>query len=119
MSTTDPTSEALAGLVNLRDLGGLPAGTGTTRQGVVLRSDAPRPGDRDPEDVSWPPAVVLDLRDAAELNGTGHPLAEVAEVHQIELLAGIHSAEDPHPLPVLYRLALSDAAEKIVKAVRG
>ncbi|MFR9729251.1 tyrosine-protein phosphatase [Saccharopolyspora sp. MS10] len=118
MSTTDPTSEALAGLVNLRDLGGLPAGPGTTREGVVLRSDAPQPGDRDPEDVAWPPALVLDLRDATELNGTEHPLAGVAEVHQIELLAGIHSTEVTHPLPVLYQLALRDAAAKLVRVFR-
>ncbi|MCA1192420.1 tyrosine-protein phosphatase [Saccharopolyspora sp. 6V] len=118
MSTTDPTSEALDGLVNLRDLGGLPAEPGTTREGIVLRSDAPRAGDRDPEDVAWPPRLVLDLRDASELNGTAHPLAQVAEVHQIELLAGIHSTEVAHPLPELYQLALRNAADKLVRVFR-
>ncbi|GAB2681595.1 tyrosine-protein phosphatase [Saccharopolyspora gloriosae] len=118
MSTTDPTSEALAGLVNLRDLGGMPAGEGTTRAGIVLRSDAPQPGDREPEGITWPPRLVLDLRDASELNGTPHPLADVAEVHQIELLAGIHSTEVTHPLPVLYQLALRDAAAKLVRVFR-
>lgn len=118
MSTTDPTSDALAGLVNLRDLGGMPAGEGTTRAGIVLRSDAPQPGDREPEGITWPPRLVLDLRDAAELNGTPHPLAAVAEVQQIELLAGIHSTEVTHPLPVLYQLALRDAAAKLVRVFR-
>ncbi|WP_243795851.1 tyrosine-protein phosphatase [Saccharopolyspora gloriosae] len=114
----DPTSQALAELVNLRDLGGMPAGEGTTRSGIVLRSDAPRPGDREPDGITWPPRLVLDLRDAAELNGTAHPLAAVAEVHQIELLAGIHSTEVTYSLPVLYQLALQNAADKLVRVFR-
>ena len=119
VSMTDPAVGALDGLVNLRDLGGVPAEDGVlTRSGVVLRSDAPRNGDRAPEEHAWPPRVVLDLRDAAELNGVAHPLAAEAQVHQIELLAGIHSAEVNHPLPVLYELMLDKAAHKLVRVFR-
>lgn len=59
--------EGLSSMVNVRDLGGLPlVGGGATRQGVLLRSDAPYPGDRAPEDLAWPPSTVLDLRDVSE-----------------------------------------------------
>jgi protein-tyrosine phosphatase len=56
-------------LVNLRDLGGLPLEDGgRTAAGVLLRSDAPYPGDLPPTGVTpWPPAVVLDLRSEAEV----------------------------------------------------
>lgn len=118
MSTTDPTARVTDRLANLRDLGGIPAEGGRTRSGVVLRSDAPRAGDRAPEGIEWPPRVVLDLRDELELNGAPHPLAVDAAVHQIELLDGIHSAEVSYPLPVLYRLALERAAEKLVRSFR-
>ena len=118
MSTTDPTARATDRLANLRDLGGIPAEGGRTRSGVVLRSDAPRTGDRPPEGIEWPPRVVLDLRDEPELNGAPHPLAAEAEVHQIELLDGIHSAEVSYPLPVLYRLAVERAADKLVRSFR-
>ena len=45
-------------------------------------------------------------------------LAAEAEVHQIELLDGIHSAEVSYPLPVLYRLAVERAADKLVRSFR-
>lgn len=55
------------GLVNLRDLGGLPVCDGRrTRSGVLYRSDAPYVGDAAPRHVAWPPALVLDLRSESE-----------------------------------------------------
>ncbi|MDL9937453.1 tyrosine-protein phosphatase [Gordonia sp. ABSL1-1] len=57
-------------LVNLRDVGGLALTTGgTTRPGVLLRSDAPYDGDADLATgplVVWPPTRVVDLRDEGE-----------------------------------------------------
>ncbi|AZG45899.1 tyrosine-protein phosphatase [Gordonia insulae] len=57
-----------AGLVNLRDVGGLAfEDGGVTASGVLYRGDAPYPGDtRVPELESWPPACVVDLRGARE-----------------------------------------------------
>ncbi len=52
---------------NVRDLGGLPlVSGGTTAHGVLIRSDAPYPGDDAPQGVPWPPSTVLDLRDHTE-----------------------------------------------------
>lgn len=124
MSTTDPTASALDGLVNLRDVGGLPAEGGSrTRSGVLYRSDAPYAGDRDPDQVHvWPPDLVVDLRDTVELNGQQHPLAEVCEVRHIPLLEGIrHKQEDDgsEPLTGLYQHILNWADEWLVELFRS
>lgn len=80
------------GMVNVRDVGGLPAGKeGRTCHGVLYRSDAPRQDDVAPPGLAdWPPALVLDLR---EPNGPieGHPLVGPGtDVVQVPLLAGPH-----------------------------
>jgi len=77
-----------AGLVNFRDLGGLPTQDGgRTREGVLYRADAPLPGDPPPAGVtSWPPATVIDLRADAEMCGP-HPLSSrETTVHRFPLL---------------------------------
>lgn len=52
---------------NVRDLGGLPlVAGGVTRRGVLLRGDAPYAGDSPPPGLTWPPAVVIDLRAPVE-----------------------------------------------------
>ncbi|WP_433872063.1 tyrosine-protein phosphatase [Saccharopolyspora sp. CA-218241] len=121
MSTTE---SPLSGLVNLRDLGGQPVSDGVvTRTGVVYRSDAPHDGDREPEVVpEWPPAVVIDLREPAELSGAVHPLAGIAEVRPMALLAGIDptaEAEDgDHELTAMYRAILRQAGERVAEVFR-
>jgi hypothetical protein len=60
---------------NLRDVGGLRTRDGrVTRSAVLLRSDAPHPGDVVGELPGWPPALVVDLRSAGEIT-EAHPLA--------------------------------------------
>jgi hypothetical protein len=72
---------------NLRDVGGLPlAGGGTTRRGVLLRSDAPRVDDVVPGGLAWPPRLVIDLRSEGEA-GDDHPLGGDAAVHVVSLSA--------------------------------
>ncbi|WP_028937107.1 tyrosine-protein phosphatase [Pseudonocardia spinosispora] len=62
-------------LPNLRDLGGLRTDTGQrTLPGVLQRSAAPLAGDRNPDGVTWPPSLVVDLRGTDELGGVEHPL---------------------------------------------
>jgi hypothetical protein len=58
---------------NLRDVGGLSlAGGGTTRPGVLYRSDAIYPGDEVSQTLpQWPPAVVVDLRSEFEREHAG------------------------------------------------
>lgn len=120
MSTTDP----LDGLVNLRDLGGQPIGNGVmTRTGVVYRSDAPHTGDRNPVSMpSWPPRVVVDLRGSWETE-EAHPLAGVAEVHNISLLEDLQDVEievdeAAHDLTKLYQTMLQGASKKLVEVFR-
>lgn len=121
MSTTDP----LNGLVNLRDLGGQPIGNGAmTRAGVVYRSDAPHTGDRNPESMlSWPPSVVVDLRGSWETKDEEHPMAGVAEVHNISLLEDLQDVEievddAAHDLTKLYQTMLQGASKKLVEVFR-
>jgi rhodanese-related sulfurtransferase len=114
-------TESLDGLVNVRDLGELPARDGVmTRTGVVYRGDAPHAGDRDPEGLpTWPPKVVIDLRDGRE-QGNGHPLARRATIHRVPLL------EDARPsaggalldLVELYEFILDQTSKKLVEAFR-
>ncbi|RRO14837.1 tyrosine-protein phosphatase [Saccharopolyspora rhizosphaerae] len=117
------TSDALGELVNLRDLGGQPTGDGVlTRAGVVYRSDAPFPGDRDPQGLpDWPPRVVIDLREAAETKDA-HPLDPVAQVHRIRLLEGLEKPDTDddalHELTVLYQGMLEGAPKKLVEVFR-
>ncbi|MEU5847522.1 tyrosine-protein phosphatase [Saccharopolyspora shandongensis] len=120
-----PTTDPLDALVNLRDLGGQPAGDGVvTRDGVVFRSDAPHTGDRVPEGATpWPPKVVVDLRDSVETRDQEHPLASVATVHHVPLLeeardADIDVGEAAHELTVLYQSILQGAPKKLVEVFR-
>lgn len=89
MPATGQVAELARGLVNFRDLGGLPTESGAqTRPGVLYRSDGPQPDDSPPADAQvWPPTLVLDLRKPGE-GGTGHPLADAGSVvRNIPLMA--------------------------------
>ncbi|SEJ23329.1 tyrosine-protein phosphatase [Demequina mangrovi] len=78
------TAETLTALANARDVAHAAPGL---RPGRLFRSDAPLAGDDAPEGLSpWPPATVVDLRDARESRG-GHPFAESARVHAMPVLA--------------------------------
>ncbi|MDI2030937.1 tyrosine-protein phosphatase [Saccharopolyspora sp. TS4A08] len=114
---------ALDELVNLRDLGGQPTGSGVlTRSGVVYRSDAPRLGDRDPSGLpAWPPRVVVDLREAAETRDE-HPMATASLVHRVRVLEGLDTPDEDdeavHELTTLYRGMLQGAPKKLVEVFR-
>jgi rhodanese-related sulfurtransferase len=122
---TLPTTDPLDALVNLRDLGGQPAGDGAvTRAGVVYRSDAPHTGDRAPEHLpQWPPKVVVDLRDSAEAGEQEHPLAAVAMVHNVPLLEAVQDAdleidEAAHEMTAFYQSIINGAPKKLVEVFR-
>jgi protein-tyrosine phosphatase len=118
---TEPTASGLDELVNLRDLGGLPtANGGTTKSGVVYRSDAPRAGDRAPAELSpWPPVAVVDLRDTVEYGAQPHPFDEVAVVHRVPVLEDIREGIDESDgLSSLYLSMLDGAAKKLVEVFR-
>ncbi|ASU79515.1 protein-tyrosine-phosphatase [Actinopolyspora erythraea] len=111
------------GLVNFRDLGGLPVENGvTTRHGVLLRGDAPYEGDRHPEEAThWPPRAVIDLRDTGTESDAVHPLEGVSTVHRIPLLEGLRgeSGEDPWlTLSELYGHMLDFAPKRLLETFR-
>ncbi|WP_277954391.1 tyrosine-protein phosphatase [Saccharopolyspora soli] len=120
-----PTTDPIDVLVNLRDLGGQPTGNGVvTRAGVVYRSDAPHIDDRAPEHLpGWPPKVVVDLRDSAEVGDQEHPFAAVAAVHNVALLEDLQDTDpeddgSAHGLTVLYQSILTGAPKKLVEVFR-
>lgn len=108
-------------LPNLRDVGGLPVpGGGRVRAGRVLRSAAPLPGDRVPEGLVWPPAVVLDLRSAAETDAA-HPLARPGtRVLNVPLLEALRPDANPvRDLTDLYHVMLDHSAPRFVQVLRA
>ncbi len=113
-------TDALDGLVNLRDVGGLPAGDGmVTTSGVLYRSDAPQTGDRAPEDMqSWPPEVVVDLRQPLEQGDREHPMAEVTRVHRVPLLEDVKQEDGDNSLYTLYQRMLDSSHQKLVEIFR-
>ncbi|MGH3937888.1 MAG: tyrosine-protein phosphatase [Pseudonocardiaceae bacterium] len=107
-----------SGMVNFRDLGGLPAGAGArTGHGVLYRGDAPHHEDTPPPGLAaWPPVLVLDLREPDEPMVGGHPLAGPdTDVVQVPLLAGPHVGDWRvlSSLEELYLGSLSRASERI------
>ena len=113
---------APSALASLRDLGGLRTATGgTTRTGVLLRSDAPYANDVDTgtEPAGWPPAVVLDLRGSAEAAASPRIWGSTTTVHSHELYTGARpGAISPNDnLIDLYRNIVTDAADQIVAVV--
>lgn len=121
MSSTRQVRLVGSGMVNFRDLGGLPADTGArTGYGVLYRGDAPHHEDAPPAGLAgWPPPLVLDLREPNEPNG-GHPLAGPdTQVVQVPLLAGPHIG-DWRALPSLeelYRGSLTRAGQRIAEVL--
>lgn len=115
---------------NLRDVGGLPTEHGVaTAYGVLLRSAAPTVTDVVPDDVTWPPAQVVDLRSPLE-SGPEHPLAGAGTtVQRISLLEALRpdlQRADPATveqmrsggLERLYLGMLEIAQDELVQVVR-
>ena len=107
------------GLVNLRDIGGLPVrGGGRTRSGVLYRSDAPYPGDRRPESVSvWPPVSVLDLRSQRETDHVGYQWDSGTVVHHSPLHDdAAPTTGRPTSLAGMYRTIVGNDAPRVARA---
>lgn len=108
-------------MVNVRDVGGLPAGgSAYTCHGVLYRGDAPLAEDAAPPGlVSWPPALVLDLREPDE-PVERHPLSGPdTVVVRMPLLSSPHTG-DWRLIPSLQELylgALRRAGEWIAEAL--
>jgi rhodanese-related sulfurtransferase len=106
-------------LPNLRDVAGLATADGRrVRPGVLLRSALPAHDDLVPDDLPWPPSVVIDLRSPYELRH-GHPLAHLeARLVNLPLLQALRPGnQSSESLAVLYRVVLEDAAHLLVDLV--
>ncbi len=105
---------------NLRDVGGMPAAGGRVLASHrVLRSAVPSAKDVGPAGVSWPPAMVIDLRSAAESEAI-HPLAHSgARIVNLPLLSALRPGAAPvASLHALYLQMLDDASMYFVELVR-
>lgn len=119
-----PTDPEVAGSVNLRDIGGLPAGAGRTRSGVLYRSGnlAQLPE----EGVAALGALgirrIIDLRAADEVR---HALSRVEDLavttQHVPLFLGSVSSffREDMSLADMYRSLAEDSAEGLVTAIRG
>lgn len=118
------TELSIPGLVNFRDTGGLPAGTATTRHGVLFRSGnlaaIGAPGRERLRALGL--RRIIDLRDDDEvrgeptrLDGLGH------ETLRVPLFAGSAASffQAEWTLASLYRGLVDDSADRIVEVVRG
>ncbi len=107
-------------LPNLRDVGGvLGAGGRRVSQGRLLRSALPFADDLVPDEIAWPPSVVIDLRSAPEIEGGRHPLHARVDRHvNLPLLSALRPERGwAESLPALYGLVLDDASHLLVRVV--
>ena len=105
---------------NLRDIGHLPACDGrVVAPHRVLRSAVPAADDVGPEGLTWPPAVVIDLRSPGESEAV-HPLAgHGARVVNLPLLSALRPGAAPvDTLHALYLVMLDEASAHLVELVR-
>lgn len=105
---------------NLRDIGGMVTDTGhTVAHHRVLRSAVPALGDIAPDGITWPPAVVIDLRSTGEVEEE-HPLVPAgARLVTLPLLSALRPGAEPlEHLHGLYLLMVDNAAGHLVTLVR-
>lgn len=118
---TDPD---VPGAVNLRDVGGLPAGAGRTRSGILYRSgnlaQLEAPG------VEALGALglrrIIDLRDDEEVTAAPSRLGDLAiQTQRAPLFLGSVASffQDDIPLDEMYRRIVDDCAGRVVDVVRG
>jgi protein-tyrosine phosphatase len=105
-------------LPNLRDVAGLVTADGRrVRPGILLRSALPQADDVVPDELAWPPSVVIDLRSPFELR-SGHPLAHLeARLVNLPLLDALRPGQSAESLVALYAVVLEDAAHMLVDLV--
>ena len=105
---------------NLRDIGGIQTRDGRmVQRGRVLRSAMPSRKDRVPDDLTWPPSLVIDLRSPNESEDI-HPLARSgARIVNLPLLSALRpGAAPPESLAGLYLMLLDHASMYLVELVR-
>lgn len=120
----DIPASGVAGTFNFRDVGGLPAGSGVTRSGVLFRSGNLARLAPEGRVVLADLGVrrIIDLRDDAEVAGEPSALDGLSlTVERVPLFAGSVAsffAADTS-LDGLYRSLIEDSSDAIVRVVRG
>lgn len=114
----------VSGAANFRDVGGLPAGSGRTRSGVLYRSgnlvQVDEAGRRTLRDLGL--RRVIDLRDAAEVAHAPSRLDDLAvEVQHEPLFLGSVASffERDVTIEQLYAAIVDDGADRVIAAIRG
>jgi protein-tyrosine phosphatase len=112
-----PEPASHARLANFRDLGGLRLSDGgTTRSGVLYRSDVPLRGDASPI-ASWPPLNVVDLRSEEEQQRLSPQWSAMTNYHHLPLHdAARLDRRAPASLPEVYQEIIADAGDRIAHA---
>lgn len=115
---------SIPGALNFRDVGGLPAGAGRTRSGVLFRS-----GNLARVDAAGRAALreiglrrIVDLREDAEIALEPTALDELGhESVRVPLFVGSAASffEDDLSLAEMYRLLVEGSADRIVDVVRA
>lgn len=121
---TDPLPLVISGAVNFRDTGGLPAGGGTSRSGVLFRS-----GNLFGLDVAGRNSLrelglrrIIDLRDDDEVGREPTVLEGFElETHRVPLFAGSVASlfVGDVSLESMYRSLVDDSAPRVLEVVRG
>ncbi|WP_426324342.1 tyrosine-protein phosphatase [Microbacterium sp. E-13] len=121
LTFTDPV---VPGAVNLRDVGGLPAGATTTRYGVLFRSGnlARLGGKGEKALAALGLRRIIDLRADDEVARDPSRVARLDVVTQrVPLFLGSVDSffRDDVSLEEMYRLIIDDSADAVVAVVRG
>lgn len=113
MSTTVP------GTFNFRDLGGLPAAGGTTRRGLLLRSDALTGLGDDGFQALLDLGVrtAIDLREDNERRLDPPTVTDDTVVHHRPIFAGAFALEHDAGLPEVYRGVLERCGDRLAGVV--
>lgn len=118
------TGSLVSGAMNFRDVGGLPAGEGRTREGVLYRSGNLVHLDDDGIATMRELGIrrIVDLRDDAEVARSPSRLDDLAcEVQRVPLFLG--SVESffrrDVSLDELYAGIVEDSADRVVEVMRG
>ncbi|HPU14055.1 MAG TPA: tyrosine-protein phosphatase [Aeromicrobium sp.] len=103
---------------NLRDLGGISVAGGAIRHDRLLRSALPLSDDRAPDEIVWPPKVVIDLRSEHEVEPV-HPLSgNDVSIHNFPLLTALRpGVAPPENLAELYLLMLQTTSATLIEVV--
>jgi len=118
------TASLVSGATNFRDVGGLPAGEGRTRPGVLFRSGNLVGLDDDGVATMRNLGIrrIVDLRDDAEVARSPSRLDDLAcEVQRVPLFLGSVASFFARDLSLedLYSAIVEESADRVVEAVRA